>query len=284
MNRRTLVPGAAVWLGGLGSAWGADVPAWRQLPPTPALPRPDWEAMLAVAGAELYVARFGQGAPVLLLHGGLANAAYWGHQIPALAERRAVIALDTRGHGRSPFPGGAMTYDLLADDVLAVMDRLGLRQAAIVGWSDGAIIGLKLALRQADRVAGLFAFGANANPEGLIAGGTGRPTFAAYAARVAAEYRSLSPHPERFAALEQAMDLMWQNEPRIGARALGTLRLPVTIADGDHDEVIRRRHTEWLAVAIPGARLLIERGVSHFAMLQDPAQFNADLVSFLDGG
>jgi pimeloyl-ACP methyl ester carboxylesterase len=62
------------------------------------------------------------------------------------------------------------------------------------------------------------------------------------------------------------------------------IHVPVLIADGDHDEAIRRPHTEMMAALIPGAGLLIEPNVSHFAMLQDPGQFNADVLRFLDGG
>ncbi len=76
---------------------------------------------------------------------------------------------------------------------------------------------------------------------------------------------------------------MWDTEPNYTAADLGEITTPVVIADGDHDEAIKREHTEYLARSIPGAKLAILPGLSHFAMIQDPAAFNSVLLSFLSG-
>ena len=76
---------------------------------------------------------------------------------------------------------------------------------------------------------------------------------------------------------------MWADEPNYTAADLARIATPTAIVDGDHDEAIKRDHTEYLARSIPGAKLIILRDVSHFAMLQDPAQFNAATIGFLDG-
>ena len=255
--------------------------AWLTLPPTPPLPVGGRQGRIPVGGADLFYARYGRGLPVILLHGGLGNANYWGYQIPALAERCDVIALDLRGHGRSTMSDAPMSYALLAADVLAAMDALRIETAAFVGWSDGAIVGLTLAMHHPDRVERLFSFGANADPSGLIPNGARTAVFAAYTARAAAEYRSLSPTPERYGELVRRMAAMWAAEPRFSAVDLGAIPVPADIADGDHDEIIKPQHTRYLAGAIPNATLTFERGSSHFAMLQNPASFNADVLRFL---
>ena len=78
--------------------------------------------------------------------------------------------MDSRGHGRSTRDREPFSYDLMADDVVAVMDALKISKADIVGWSDGAILGLDLAMRHKDRLGKVFAFGANTNPSGMIEG------------------------------------------------------------------------------------------------------------------
>jgi pimeloyl-ACP methyl ester carboxylesterase len=84
----------------------ADAP-WLTLPPTPALPPPTRSDLAAVNGTRIFFAQFGAGKPVLLLHGGLGNSNWWGHQVPALARHFSVLAIDTRGHGRSPVTSAA---------------------------------------------------------------------------------------------------------------------------------------------------------------------------------
>src|SRR5688500_7622837 len=118
-------------------------------------------------GARIWYATYGSGPPVILLHGGLGHSGNWGYQVPALVESgyRAVV-IDSRGHGRSTRDARPFMYDLMASDVLAVMDALQLEKAAMVGWSDGAVIGLILASKAPTRVAGVFFFACNMDPSG----------------------------------------------------------------------------------------------------------------------
>jgi pimeloyl-ACP methyl ester carboxylesterase len=106
-------------------------------------------------GISIHYAVYGEGSPVILLHGGLANADYWGNQIRALMLHHTVIVMDSRGHGRSTRDSRPYGYDLMADDVVSLMDALKVPKADIVGWSDGATLGLNLAIRRPDRV-GVF--------------------------------------------------------------------------------------------------------------------------------
>ena len=177
---------------------------WERLPPTPALPPPERSGTAPVNGIRMWYAVYGHGTPVILIHGGLANSNYWGLQIPALARRFQVIVADSRGHGRSTRTGEPITYHLMASDVLALMDALHIPKAALVGWSDGAIIGLDIAIHHPERVTKLFAFGANSDPSGAKGAGK-NPVFKAYVSRTREEYQKLSPAPEEFSAFHESI-------------------------------------------------------------------------------
>jgi pimeloyl-ACP methyl ester carboxylesterase len=260
----------------------ADVP-WLTLPPTPTLPTPTRSDAVAVNGTKIFFAQFGAGEPVVLLHGGMGSSNYFGHQIPELARRFSVIAMDTRGHGRSPVMSAAFGYRLFADDVAALLDLLAIPRASLVGWSDGAVTGLELAMTRPKRVARLFCFGANSTLDGMKPHGARSPVFAAYAQRCQAEYRQLSPSPEKWPQLVDGLRAMWRSQPSFSRQQLARITAPTAVADGEYDEIIRREHTKAMARQIPGARLVLLPRVSHFAMLQDPPQFNAALLDFLTG-
>ena len=257
---------------------------WLVLPPTPVLPHADRAAAASVNGVALWYAVFGagRGSPVLLLHGGLANANYWGGLVKALMPAHEVIVIDSRGHGRSSRDATPLSYDVMAADAVALMDRLKIPQAAVIGWSDGAITGLVMAMHHKDRVARLFAFGANADPAG-VKDVHQSPVFTAFIARAGQEYRALNPVPDGYAAFDADIEKMWANAPHFSAAALQTIGVPVWIADGDHEEAIKRSDTDFLAANIPDARELILPGVSHFAFLQNPGFFIQAVQDFLAG-
>jgi len=255
------------------------VPAWLTLPPTPALPAASQSGYANLNGIRIWYASFGTGAPVLLLHGGLANANYWGLEVPPLAQHYQVIVMDSRGHGRSARDSHPFGYDLMASDVLALMDRLHIARAAIVGWSDGAIIGLDLAIHHPDRVSGVFAFAANSNPSG-VKDVNKSPVFSAFIARAAKEYEALSPTPREYKSFLAQITKMWATQPFFDS-ALGNIRVPIWIVDADHDEAIKRENTLFMADHIPDTSLLIVPGTSHFAFLQDPDTFTFAIERFL---
>jgi len=255
-------------------------PQWMILPPTPTLPKPESSGYKAVNGIRIWYAEFGRGEPVILLHGGLANAAYWGNQVPALARRYRVIVMDSRGHGRSTRNDQPFGYDLMASDVMGLMDALKIRKAAIIGWSDGAILGLDIAIHHPERLTKLFAFAANSDPSG-VADIDKSPVFNAYIARAEKEYEKISPTPDQYKSFLAQITKMWETQPNFTAADLQSIKIPTWIVDADHDEAIKRENTEFMAREIPNAGLLIEPQVSHFAFLQDPEQFTADVLHFL---
>jgi pimeloyl-ACP methyl ester carboxylesterase len=269
----------------LTSAAAAAPEPWQTLPPLPSLPAGTVGRHADIGGARIWLAEWGPqsgGVPVLLLHGGLGNSNYFGRLVPTLvAHGYRVIAMDSRGHGRSTRSDTPLTYDLMAQDVLGLLDQLKISKVYLVGWSDGGIIGLDLAMTHPDRLAGLFAFGANADVSGLKDGAEKTPVFAAYLKRTAEEYRALSPTPQQWNAFSAAVNKMWETLPAFTRSELASIKVPTTIADGEFDEAIKRPHDEYMAQAIPGAHLVILPRVSHFAMLQDPSAFNAAVLRFL---
>jgi pimeloyl-ACP methyl ester carboxylesterase len=256
-------------------------PPWLRLPPTPTLPKAGKSGIATVNGVKIWYATFGRGTPVILLHGGLANANYWGFLVRELAGRYQVIVMDSRGHGRSTRNSEPIGYDLMAADVLAVMDVLKIDKAAIVGWSDGAIIGLDIAIKHPARLTRLFAFSANSDPSG-VADISQSAVFNAYLARAKGEYEKLSPTPKDYDTFLAQVMKMWETQPHFSAEQFSRIATPVWIVDADHDEAIKRVDTLFMADHIPNSGLLILPQASHFAFLQDAALFNASVLRFLE--
>ena len=150
--------------------------------------------------------------------------------------------MDSRGHGRSTRNAEPYGYALMASDVIGLMDFLKIPKAALVGWSDGAIVGLDIAMKHPERLTKLFAFGANSDPSG-VADFTGNPVVTAAIARAEKEYEKLSPTPGEFADFLAQITRMWETQPNWAADDLKKITVPTWIVDGDHDEVIRRENT-----------------------------------------
>lgn len=248
----------------------------------PALPPPQRELRVEHAGAWIWCGIYGDGEPVLLLHGAFNHGGDWAHQIMALVEAGyCAIAVDNRGRGRSTLGGEALGYGLLAEEVLAVMDAIGLPHAAIVGWSDGAIIALTMAMKHPQRVSRVFAFGTVMHLSGLKPLDPDDPLLPRVFERVKLDHAKYSPEADRFDAIAQAVDRMTQTQPTYSDTELAAIRTPVAIVSGERDEFIAREHTEHLARVIPGATPVLLPGVSHFALLQRPDAFNRAMLAFL---
>jgi pimeloyl-ACP methyl ester carboxylesterase len=233
-------------------------------------------------GARIWYASYGSGTPVILLHGGLGHSGNWGYQVPALiGTGHRVVVIDSRGHGRSTRDARPYRYELMASDVLAVMDTLALHRAAMVGWSDGACVALILASQTPERVAGVFFFGCNMDPSGTKEF-MPTPVIDCCFSRHAQDYALLSATPGDFDAFVGAVSEMMKTQPNYSAHDLGQIRVPVAIVQSEHDEFIKPEHADYLARCIPSAELIFLPGVSHFAPLQRPEQFNRVMLDFLN--
>lgn len=233
-------------------------------------------------GARIWYAAYGAGRPVILLHGGLGHSGNWGKQVPALVEDgyRAVV-IDSRGHGRSTRDERPYSYELMAGDVLAVIDALGLERAGLVGWSDGACTALILADREPSRAAGVFFFACNMDPSGTREDFEFTPILQRCVSRHRQDYARLSATPAAFDEFSEAVGLMQRTQPNYTAQDLGRIEAPVAIVQSEHDEFIKHEHAEYLAQTIRGAEFVRLPDVSHFAPLQRPAEFNRAMLAFL---
>jgi pimeloyl-ACP methyl ester carboxylesterase len=248
----------------------------------PELPRAEQQDGIVHDGARIWYSSHGSGPPVVLLHGGLGHSGNWGYQVPALLHAGyRVVLIDSRGQGRSTRDPRPYSYELMASDVLAVMDAVHLERAALVGWSDGACTALVLARQAPERVTGVFFFACNMDPSG-VREFQPTPIVDRCFRRHTQDYERLSPTPDQFTMLLEDLGLMQRTQPKYSVQDLAEIRVPVVIAHSEQDEFIKRDHAEQLARSIPGAQLVVLPGVSHFAPLQRPDQFNAVILDFLE--
>ena len=268
---------------GLGSRLG-HVAAQESIPCSPATPTA-WGQTATINGADLYYEIHGpaDGHPVLLLHGGLGNAEWWANQSPVLAAAgRRVVAMDSRGHGRSTWGDAPITVvPQMAADALGLLDHLGIAKTDVVGWSDGAVIALDLAIHHPERLGRVVAYGANFTPDGvheLVPSDQLLPFE-----RIAADYQRLSPEPGRFEELVATLDALYKVAPNFSETDLRSITVPVLVLDGAEEEFIKPEHTRRLAELIPGSELLLMPGTGHFAPFSEPGAFNRIVLAFLAG-
>ena len=228
------------------------------------------------------VAEHGSGDPVLLLHGGLESSTTWAAQIPALAERYRDVTIDRRGHGGTPDPG-PIDYPLMADDTAAVLAALGIERARLVGFSDGAIIGLLLATGKPQLVERLVSIGGNSRPDGIepwFARWLEKTTAESFPARYREEHERLSPDgPGQWPAVFEKVKRLWAEEPWIADEELAGIKAPTLVLAGDRD-IVTPAHTVALARTIPDAQLGIVPGTTHAVHEERPEVVNRLLLDF----
>lgn len=218
----------------------------------------------------LHYIKKGSGAPLLLLHGNGESGGYFLHQIDEFARYFTVYAVDTRGHGRSPRGTAPFTISQFADDLLGFMDGQDMEKARILGFSDGGNIALTFALRRPERVERLVLNGANLDPSG-VKPSVQIPIVLGY------KMASLFKAPKARANAEM-LGLM-VNEPRIDAKELSALAMPVLVVVGSKD-MIKAAHSRLIADSLPNGRLVTMEG-DHFIANKQPGPFNRAVLEFL---
>jgi pimeloyl-ACP methyl ester carboxylesterase len=231
-----------------------------------------------VNGVSIYFETYGNGPSVLVLHGAGGFLESMHYFITALAPTHTVIAVDSRGQGRSTDSVDPITYAAMGDDMIQLMDTLQIDEADVVGWSDGGIIGLDMAMKHPDRVRRLVAIGANYDVSGLDPNGS---AFEQHALDIERMYDAVAPDPKHFPVLMQKIAHMLRTEPNYTLDELGRIRAETAIVAGEHDEILRP-HTDALAHAIPGAKEVIVPGASHAGPLEQPDLYNQIVLDFLD--
>ena len=229
----------------------------------------------AVNGIRMCYLVHGHGPPLLLLHGGGGSALALARQIRDLGRRFKVIAPDSRGHGCSTDDRDTLSYHLMAEDMVALLDRLHVRSAHVMGWSDGAIVGIDLAMHHPDRVRKLVLFGANFRPDGIEPA-----TLAWLRATWPGDSAAWAQEPGRPHSMDSKLHRLWLTQPDFRPAELGSIRAPTLVAVGDHD-FPRLEHTVELARAIPGAQLCVIPGASHGVLHERPALADEIVLEFL---
>jgi pimeloyl-ACP methyl ester carboxylesterase len=234
-------------------------------------------------GVRTYYETYGEGEPLVLLHGGLATAESWAMQTPALAERYRLYVPERRGHGRTPDVAGPITYEIMAADTAAFLDAAGTGTAHLVGWSDGAVVGMLVALRRPELVRKLVVIGQYFDFDGQV------PEFGAMLEYWGSDlpeelhevYDLVSPDgPEHFPVVLEKLMRMWREEPEIALAELAGVRAPTLVMQGD-DDIVKVEHSTALAAALPDAQLAVIPGSSHMAPLEKPDLVNRLILEFL---
>jgi len=236
-----------------------------------------------VRGLRTYYEVRGAGPPVVMLHGGCCPVETFAAQAEALEQRFRVYLPERRANGRTPDVEGPLTYQAMTDDTVAFMQEMEIANADIVGFSDGAIIGLHLTIQHPDLVRTLVSIGGSFQASGLLPVSEMLPrglVMAKFAPMVEI-YERVSPDgPEHFAVVRKKHERMWAEEPNLSIQDLGTIRCPTLVMSADADNV-RLEHTLALFRAIPDARLCIVPDSSHLSILEHPALVNRLLLDFL---
>lgn len=214
----------------------------------------------------------GSGKPLFLLHGNGESSDYFVNQIEAFSRCFRVIAVDTRGHGKSPRGTVPFTLSQFSDDLKSLMDRLEIARAHILGFSDGGNIALIFALKHPKMVEKLVLNGANLYPSGVRLG-VQLPIVLGYAAAVAA-----SLFDKKAVSKRELLGLMVK-EPHLTAEQLSSISVPTLVIAGKHD-MIKDSHTRSIAAAIPNSRLCIIPG-DHFIASKESRRFNREVLDFL---
>lgn len=222
--------------------------------------------------AELYHTEKGAGFPLVLLHGNGEDSGYFAHQMDFFAPDYRVIAVDTRGHGKSPRGDAPFTLAQFAEDLRGLLDSLGIARAHLLGFSDGANIALLFTLRYPAYVEKLILNGGNLNPGG-VKPAVQIPVCLGYS------IAALCARFDRRAVWKRELLGLMVKEPHIAPEALSALRCPTLVIAGDRD-MIKERHTRLIHASIPGAALAVLPG-DHFIAHKNPAAFNRAVADFL---
>ncbi len=232
---------------------------------------------------KVYYEVYGKGEPLLLLHGNSGSIWTMMYQIPDFAKHFKVIAVDSRAQGKSTDSDKEITYALMASDMSELIDKLQLGRVYVVGWSDGANIGLELALAHPEKVRKLVALGANYTTENVFAPldsvsmDTKDPRLVnvrPFLNRLKEGMGKLSP------AVQKKLGDLIEKYPKITQEQLNQVSAPTLIVAGDHD-IVNIQLTLAMLTNIPHSQLLIMPGASHLFPVERPGPLNTEVIRFL---
>ena len=214
----------------------------------------------------------GSGEPLILLHGNGEDSSYFVHQMEPFSKHFRVVAIDTRGHGKTPRGEAPFTIRQFAEDLLGFMDTHGIDKANVLGFSDGGNIAMVFALAHPERVNKLILNGANLDASG-VKKRIQIPIEIGY--RIAKLFANKSPEARQSAEM---LGLM-VNDPNVKPEELSCIQVPTLVIAGDKD-MIKESHTRRIAAHTPGSELVIIPG-NHFIANKAPEAFNQAVLQFL---
>ena len=234
----------------------------------------------------MYYEVHGEGDTVLLLHGGtLSGAAAFSRLIPALKSDYKLVVPDSRGHGRSTDSAEPLSYELLTDNIIELLDHLEILTVSLVGWSDGGVIGLDIAMRYPERLHKLIAYGTNYHRDGLPedaiewAKQLSPDTFHPNLAKLV--YLDIAPEPDNFGEMINKVVEMWLSEPTWTTEDLSKIDSPVLIIEDRVGLAVKPDHTFSMVRAIPGAQLALVEETNHQAPQEQVTEFSRFVREFL---
>ncbi len=228
-----------------------------------------------VRGVKLYVEIYGKGKPILLSHGNGGNMSAFTKTIPYFEKDHQVIAVDSRGHGKSIDASDSLSFEMMADDFAALLDQLNIDSADVIGWSDGGINALLLAIRHPSKVRSLVSTGANLWPDSTALDPEGWLNDKKYYEQN--KGRSWATGQEK--ARWKYFMLDW-TQPNIPLDALHTIKCPSLIISGDRD-AINLEHTVKIFQNIPHAYLWVLPHSGHATLIEHAEDFNTKVAQFL---
>lgn len=238
---------------------------------------------------KIYYETYGEGEPLLLLHGNGGSIENFYKQIPEFSKYFKVIAIDSRAQGRSTDSDREISYALMASDMAALIDKLKLGIVNVVGWSDGGIIGLELAYTYPDKVKKLVAIGANYSNKDFSATSDhirmdAKDTLVIGSRKLSQKYKNtlerLSPNPERIPGIRRKLKTLMEKYPNFTKKQLETIKTPTLVVSGDHD-IISLDHTVSLFASLPHAQLFVVPDATHIVPVEKPFLFNSVVINFL---
>jgi pimeloyl-ACP methyl ester carboxylesterase len=235
-------------------------------------------------GLRTYYEAVGDGEPLVLLHGWFCTVETFGGLTPLLAARYRVYLPERRGHGRTPDVAGPITYDLMAQDTIAFLEAVGLTSAHIVGWSDGALVGLLVALRRPDLVRRLIMIGQHINPDGLrpeVIATFEQETIPDLPPFLRELYAAVSPDgPAHWDVVVAKLWQLYRTEPNIPLGELANVAAPTLLVVAEHD-FPTVEHAEAMQRALPDGRLEVVPGATHGLPMEQPELVGRLVLDFL---
>jgi pimeloyl-ACP methyl ester carboxylesterase len=226
-----------------------------------------------IRNINMYYETYGTGKPLLIIHGNGGSIKDFDNQIPYFSKEYKVILADSRAHGKSIDKSDSLTYEIMADDLNALLDHLHLDSCYVIGWSDGGINGLLLSIRHPDKVKKLAVTGANLWPDTSAVD----PFVYNWLANIVDSLSKVEQTPDVKNQLK-VMGMMTK-EPNITLAQLKTIQCPTLVIGGDHDALLPR-HTLLIAESIPKSYLWILPNSGHSTPIFYSKQFNENINDF----